>query len=181
MENKNENNLIADLYKDNYEFWLNIAMGFVHNEMIARDMIDDTFLKIIKRKEYFLSLDTDSQMAYTVIAVKNTCKTFIAQSLRKLNHTDYFSDDNVKNIANEFSVEDKVINDIDLEILRKVMSNLSPKEKDIIEKYYFENSGDKIIAESLGMVYNNTRMCRKRLLNKMRKMHSKESKVKIHE
>ena len=180
IENDDDRDFIAELYHRDSGLWYSRAMNIVHDDFTARDMINDSFVKLFDKIQLLRSFNCYKARAYVVITIENTCKTFLSQSTRKTQNVDFF-DDVAEKLSTNNTPEEKILYDADIETLKKVILTLEPKEQDFLTKCYYEKINDKEIAQQTGMVYNNIRMYRSRLLRKIRKLYAKESEVKIHE
>lgn len=171
----NEREFIGELYNTYYPCWYKAAYEIVQSEDTAKDMINDTFVKLIKSKRNLIEFDKNALLTFVLKSIRNTCLTYVIKASNK--NIDYLEDETLHNIADNISVEDICIRNIDAEVLRTIISKLSDKEQLFIILCFYEGLGDKDIAFEMNMNYNNIRMYRSRLITKIRKMFLKESKV----
>lgn len=174
-----ERKFLGELYKRYYSCWYMTAYEMVHNEETAKDMVNETFVKIINSKRNLTEFDKNAAFTFVIKSLKNTCLTYLAKaSNSKVN---YLDEETLRNISDNISVEDVCIRNADIETMRRVISKLNEKEQLFVILHFYEDLSDKEIAVEMNMKYNNIRMYRSRLILKIKKMFSKESKVSKHE
>lgn len=174
---REEKDFIGTLYRQYYPLWFKTAYRLVSDEQTAADMINDTFVKLICKSGLLREMDKNAMMTYVVNSIENTCKSFLAKEKRIESTYAYIDEDMLLNISDNISVENTVLKNIDISILRKVISDLDSKDRMIIILSYYEGLGDRQIAEQMQMSYSNMRMYRFRLLAKIRKRYERESTV----
>lgn len=170
---------MGNLYDDYYPFWYKTAYEIVGNDQLAKDMVNEVFIKLISKSSTLINFDKNALITYIVIAITNTCKTYMVKESKAENID--IDDDILQNVSDNISVEDTVLKNIDIDTLRKIILKLDGKEQMFIIHSYYEGLNDKMIANEMKMSYNNTRMYRFRLLAKIRKLYEKESAVKKNE
>lgn len=166
---------MGKLYNEYYPLWYKTAFEIVSNEQLAKDMVNEVFVKLINKSSTLKDFDKNALLTYVVTSITNTCKTYMVKENKVENIC--IDDDVLKNVFDNISVEDTVLKNIDITTLRNIILKLNDKERMFIIHSYYEGLNDKITAKEMKMSYNNTRMYRFRLLAKIRKMYEKESAV----
>lgn len=169
-----EKDFIGNLYDQYYPFWYKKAYEIVKDDAAARDIINDVFIKLIRKSSMLKSLDKNALITYVVTAIINASKTHMSKinRIEKINYDDFF-----ENVADNISVEATVLKNIDIAVLRKIIFGLDEKERLFVILSYYEGLDDKSIAKEMNMHYNNIRMYRHRLLIKIRKLYIQEGAV----
>lgn len=179
IENDDDRDFIAALYKGKRKLWVNKAYALTHDWQTAEDMVSDSFVKLIDKIELLRSLDCYKATAYVVITIENTCKTYLTQNSKHGSYVDYFAESGMDQVKSDFSTENAVMDKLDLELAKAAIEKLNESEKNFIVKSYFERLDDHEISRQTGMKYNNIRTYRCRLVNKIKKLCQKESEGKF--
>lgn len=129
------------MYKD---MIYNIAYTYVHNVTDADDIVQDVFMKYLNSTEYFETLDNEK---YWLVRVTiNTAKTLVKRAWRQKVELD---DEKISKFS---SYEEQQNYE-----LFEIVSNLSPKYKDVIVLYYYENMSTNDIARTLNLSVSNVK------------------------
>lgn len=129
-------------FKIKYELYaqmlLNISYGYTKNKFDSEDIIQNVFIKYLKSKKEFNTLEDEK---YWLIRVTiNECKNFVKSSYQK---NVILNDDVVTNLSVK-SEEDEV------ELLFDYIKQLPEKYKKVIILHYFNSLTIKEISDILG-------------------------------
>ncbi|MCM1062094.1 MAG: sigma-70 family RNA polymerase sigma factor [Eubacterium sp.] len=180
IQNDDDREFIAELYREKYKIWLNVAYELTQDIPAAEDIINDVFVKLFGKIDELREMGCYKATGYIVVSIRNTCRRYLKNKSKQGYPVDFYGDENMTQIKDSFDTEKAVLDKFDRETVSKVLEKLSDTERDFLVKSYFEHLGDREIAEQTGMKYNNIRTYRCRLINKIKKLCSKESEEKIH-
>lgn len=138
LKNGNEEKLTG-LYNKCHKVIYGIAFGILKNKEDAEDIVQLVFEKLIKLDKEKLPEDKETTWLYTV--TKNETLAFI----RKNN-----SDIDLEEIYNVEDTNNDIEELIDIETYNKLISKLSPKEKEIVSLKILSNLSFNEIGELLG-------------------------------
>lgn len=180
IQNDEDREFIAELYRSKYKIWFKEAYALTQDSHAAEDIINDVFVKLFGKIDVLREIGCYKTTGYIVKSIRNTCKRYLKNKAKGGYPVDFYNDDNMAKIPDSFSTEKAVLAKLDLEIVEKNLKKLTDPEVDFLIKSYFEQLGDREIAAQTGMKYNNIRTYRCRLINKLKKLCSKESEEKTH-
>ena len=179
IQNDDDREFIAELYRSKYKIWFKEAYELTQDSHIAEDIVNDVFVKLFGKIDVLREIGCYKATGYIVISIRNTCKRYLKNKSKEGYPVDLYSDDNMAGIEDSFNTEKAVLDKLDWEVVAKVSGKLTDAERDFLVKSYYEQLGDREIAEQTGMKYNNIRTYRCRLLNKIKKLCNEESEEKI--
>lgn len=180
IQNDDDREFIAELYRSKYKIWFKEAYAITQDNHAAEDIINDVFVKLFSKIDVLREIGCYKATGYIVKSIRNTCKRYLKNKSKGGYPVDFYNDDNMAKIQDSFSTEKIVLDKLDLEVVVRVLKELTDAEQDFLIKFYFEQLGDREIAEQTGMKYNNIRTYRCRLINKLKKRCIKESEEKTH-
>ncbi len=180
IQNDDDREFIAELYRSKYKIWFMEAFKLTQDSHAAEDIINDVFVKLFGKIDVLREIGCYKTTGYIVRSIRNTCKRYLKNKSEKGYPVDFYNDDNMAKIKDDFNTEKTVLDKLDWEVIVKVSHKLTDTEHDFLVKSYFEQLGDREIAEQTGMKYNNIRTYRCRLINKIKKLCREESEEKTH-
>jgi RNA polymerase sigma-70 factor (ECF subfamily) len=167
--------LIVKRYKDQL---LNFVFRFVGNQEEAEDIVQDTFLRVYRKRKAYKRIAKFSTWIYTIAG--NLARTELRRRKRRklFSVTDMGYENRDYEISDEgHSPESQVDGIIQEEIIQKEINNLSPKFREVIilrdvqELSYEEIS--KIIKVPIGTVKSRVNRGRLKLQNRLRHLKEK--------
>ena len=171
IEDEEERKSIEELYyKYRYQCFY-MARKCVSNDEIAEDIVQETFVRIIKHRKEYLKLSSSEFEALLVTIVKNLVK----DEYKKAKNRDvYMEDYGADIISRGTSVENKVILDAEL---KRVLEELRKMGEDVELIMYYKclNIPTNVIAEMMGMTYKNVEMKIYRTRKKLREILKREN------
>ena len=168
--------LIVKRYKDQL---LNFVFRFVGNHEEAEDIVQETFLRVYRKRKAYKRIAKFSTWIYTIAG--NLARTELRRRKRKklFSVTDMGYEDRDYEISDEgLSPESRVNEILQEEIIQKEINNLSPKFREVIvlrdvqELSYDEIS--KIIKVPIGTVKSRVNRGRLKLQKKLRYLKEQE-------
>ena len=151
--------LLVNEYKD---IAFNLALGIVKNKEDAKDITQDSFLKVLENITGFRNESKFSTWLYKI--VYNQSMRFI----QKTNSTNFIDIDSVK--ANDFSNYDSNGEDKYVE-LYQIIDQLEDNERNIVKLFYLAGKSIKDINSITGLSISNIKVilhrARKRLHEKL--------------
>ncbi|MCL1867075.1 MAG: sigma-70 family RNA polymerase sigma factor, partial [Oscillospiraceae bacterium] len=147
LENEQEQQKVADIFKEYEQLCYRIALKFTKNPTLAEDAVQSTFLSIIKNKEKFLHLKCRDLHLQIVFIVKNK-----AIDIMRNKHNSNISFDDVEDcVKSSEDVEEKVLKGIEYEELKKHISLLDEISKQVLQMKYILGMSYKEIGIELNM------------------------------
>lgn len=180
IQNEEDHEFIAELYQSKYKIWFREAYELTQDTHTAEDIINDVFIKLFGKIDFLREIGYCKSIGYIVISIRNTCKRYLTNKAKEGSPVDFYNDDNMAQLGGDFNTEKAVLDKLDWETVVKVSKKLTDTERDLLVKSYFDQLGDREIAEQTGMNYNNIRTYCCRLINKIKRLCSEESEEKIH-
>ncbi len=179
INNEADRKFFSDLYYDRYKKWYDCAFNIVNDSHTAKDMVNESFLNLIGYIDKLKCMESSERTAYILVTIRNCCRKYYSQKLKQDSYSeDFYSDDISAALPDTFSVEKKVLDKLDIELINEVLKELTTAEQDFVAISVNEKLSDKEIAKKMGMNYNNVRTYRSRLYKKIRKLCEKKVKVK---
>ena len=155
---KGDDSAIDSIYRQLYQELYSYGQRFRMDTSVVEDSIHTLFLNLFKYRK-------------TLKEVKNV-KSYLFRSFRNiLIRKDSFNDefmmiDDVDRIEETETIYDES----QILAVKKLIKELSPREKEIILLKYYENYSNTEISEILGIEYTTVRNLINRALNKLRKV-----------
>ena len=126
------------IYKMCFPASLRLAMGILHNEDEARDVVHEVFLKLWESKTKPIN-----QQAFIIRATRNTC----LNRLESIETREKIQ----RRIALEPPPDNTDFDQCNEEVRIAMITLLSPREKQVIEEIYTQGLSYKETAEKLGV------------------------------
>ncbi|MDD6488274.1 MAG: sigma-70 family RNA polymerase sigma factor [Clostridia bacterium] len=148
------------IYSEYHEKVLHYITQKVPNPHDAEDLVSCVFLKVYQKLETFDGNKASvSTWIYTI--TRNTVIDFYrtAKAFSEIPET----------LANDYSVDEKLINEETLEILYSALKRLDERSRDIIILHYYSGITLKEIARRMNMSYANVKVTHNKALNKLKK------------
>lgn len=168
--------LIVKRYKDQL---LNFVYRFVGNQEEAEDIVQETFLRVYRKRKAYKRIAKFSTWIYTIAG--NLSRTELRRRKRRkfFSITDMGYEDRDYEISDEgYNPENQVDGIIQEEIIQKEINNLSPKFREVIilrdvqELSYEEIS--KIIRVPIGTVKSRVNRGRLKLQSRLKDLMKKK-------
>lgn len=133
-----------------------IAYGYVNHTEDAKEIVQDTFLKVYRHINDFRGLEREEIIAMIVIYTKNTSLDFLRKKSRRIkaDPLTYEDEEEVKEyeIPDDQDSPEEIIINVDIrERLGKYIGLLPDSQREVIVLKYYHNKKDKEIAEILSI------------------------------
>ena len=165
------------LFEENYDRVYNTAIAILLNKELAKDAVQETFLKT------FLKIDTLKDKSkfniWICTITRNVCKDMLRQicKQRNKNISIYDEDGSIKNNIvelSDFNVPDKIYeNNVARRELKALIGEMDMDTQTIINLRYFEDFTYEQIAKYMDIKENNVRVklhrVKQKIADKMRK------------
>jgi len=171
----NERVIIEKLYDDYSKRVKELSISILHNDKQADDIVNDTFLKVIRYKDRFLDVAEDEKIRLLIICTRSICfdlynrsKKFRFESLENF----YYNQDEEDTQFDIPSDDDlfKILVDKETsEVVKSAINKLKEPARDmIILKFYYEMKNVEI-AEFYKMKNSTVNTIIQRATKKLRK------------
>ena len=127
-----------------YQFVLKFLIKLTENEEISQDLVQETFLKLIKNIEQY---DVRRKSSFSIYLKKKTKNTYI-DYLRK--NQKISSDIDIETLSDSSFIEEKIIDKNEFDIVLKEIEKLPFEQAEAIKLKYMEEYSLKEIAEKMG-------------------------------
>lgn len=131
---------LTDSVKDIFAF----SLSRLYNKQDAEDLTNDIIVEVLSSAERLRNDDAFYGYMWTI--AENTFKRFIRR--KKIKETEYHAD--FQGVYWE-TPEAKLLEDVDLIVLRRELSLLSKQYRDVTVKYYIENNTCTSIAKEMNI------------------------------
>ena len=171
IEDEEERKSIEELYYKYRHQCFYMAKKHVSSDELAEDMVQETFVRIIKHRKEYLKLSSREFEALLVTIIKNLA---IDEYKRPKNRDIYMEDYGADIISREPSVENKIILDDEL---KRVLEELKKMGEDVELIMYYKSLKlpTNVIAEMMGMTYKNVEMKIYRARKKLKEIFKEEN------
>lgn len=141
--------LILDLYQDHYSLVRKVIYGITRDASSVEDLINDTFVKLIRNISVLRTLNCRKTVAYLVYTARSVAIDFIIRRAVQNKHGYYGEEADLAEKITELAatVEDRVIRQESLDEMYTAIQSLPDKYRDILYFKYILEMGDTGIAE----------------------------------
>jgi len=143
----NQRHLLEHVFKQYHGQLCAYAFKFVQNIEVAKDMVQDAFLAILKSSE---TGKVDNLKAYLYRAVRNNCLNYI----KHIQIKNSFEEEEKKRVLQEIEYyeENETLMERELHLkLSRLIDELPPKYKTVFKMSRFEGLKNKEIADNLNL------------------------------
>ncbi len=118
---------------------------------LAEDCVQETFVRILKRLEFFCGLESRRQVNYLITTVRNLSYDMLrAKSRQSLSLSD--EDLNLENqLPDEVDLEQSVLLRQDLRRLSEIWPSLPSEDRQILERRYILEQRDREIGQAFSL------------------------------
>ena len=142
IDDEEDKKAFEKLYKKHRNKAFLVAMDCLNNIALAEECVSETFLSIAKNFQTVNKLESNKQIKYIVISIRNTAKDALKKEKINLN-TEEYNDEN-------YYLEDSY-SEFDIIAWRSCISQLSQTDKDILYLRCILNLDYKEISKILGI------------------------------
>lgn len=148
---------LEDLYNTHGVRMYNAAYRILENRQDAEDALQDTFIKIYKNIDRFMSLSGDDLILLIIIYTRNTARDIKRRRNTEKKYTaERFEDEDGELVFPDIAdtgadVEETVINNELIKTVRDCIDGLPDGQRDVIIMKYRLGMREREIAEALGI------------------------------
>lgn len=159
---KRYENSIQVLFEENYDSAYNTAIAILHNKELAKDAVQEAFIKAFLKID---KLNDKSKFSIWICTItRNVCKDMLRQicKQRNKNISIYDEEGNIKNNIvelSDFNIPDKILEDNEIkQELKAFIGEMDADSQTIINLRYFEDFTYVQIAEYMEINENNVKV-----------------------
>ncbi len=159
IENDDDREFITLLYLQHRKLMYGIALSIVRDHQIAEDMISAAIVDMIKDIDKLRKIQCCRLRSYVASIVRNDSIDYIRKQNRQRKYSFLPDDESVlDNIAAEGSLDDDILQQVEMDILHDCILELSEKERVLLTMKYVEEKSDKEIAAIIHIAQDSVRM-----------------------
>lgn len=145
--------LINNLFKEYEKMMFNVAMGILHNESDAEDVVQDAFSWLINNPKAISDFSDNEKRFYLAGMVKHISLNFIKKKKRHpLENINKYEE-----LTSNYSVEETALENITIEEIRQALSELSDLDYSLMYLYVVMQMKPLEIAKELNIPEKNIR------------------------
>lgn len=158
IENDDDRQFVTELYQEYKFFMFKTAYNIVEDTHIAEDLVQDCCITIIDNLDKIRGVEPCKQRAYIVSIVKNSSINYVVKRNRRSKYSFLSENEQVfdETVSDE-SVDDRLLQESDIESVRKALLKLSERDRTILRMKYFDQLSDKEIASYLEIKIDSVR------------------------
>lgn len=148
---EHDRKLIERLYCDYSKGVKELSIYILHSDKYADDIVNDTFLKVIRYKEKFVDVSEDERIRLINICARSVCFNLYNRNkkIRFESLDSFYRDENEKDVKLDISADVDLLKMLIEEetgaFLQKSIDNLKNPARDMmILKYYYEMKNTEI-------------------------------------
>lgn len=158
IENDDDRQFVTELYQEYKFFMFKTAYNIVEDTHTAEDLVQDCCITIIDNLDKIRGVEPCKQRAYIVSIVKNSSINYVVKRNRRSKYSFLSENEQVfdETVSDE-SVDDRLLQESDIESVRKALLKLSERDRTILRMKYFDQLSDKEIASYLAIKIDSVR------------------------
>lgn len=158
IENDDDRQFVMELYQQYKFIMFKTAYNIVEDAHTAEDLVQDCCITIIDNLDKIRGVEPCKQRAYIVSIVKNSSINFVVKRNRRSKYSFLSENEQVfDGTVSDESVDDSLLQESDIESVRKALLKLSERDRTILRMKYFDQLSDKEIASYLEIKANSVR------------------------
>lgn len=129
----------------------------VHEQVLANDIFQETFVKVITKLQEGRYIDSGKFSAWIMRIAHNVIMDWYRDNRAK-NIVETSDDNDLSNVTGnditDFNIEDRYVNEQVLRDVKKMMNLLPPTQREIVFMRFYQEMSFKEIAETTGVSIN---------------------------
>ena len=129
----------------------------VHEQDLANDIFQETFVKVITKRQEGRYIDSGKFSAWIMRIAHNVIMDWYRDNRAK-NIVETSDDNDLSNVTGnditDFNIEDRYVNEQVLRDVKKMMNLLPPTQREIVFMRFYQEMSFKEIAETTGVSIN---------------------------
>lgn len=152
IENDDDRLFMQNIYLDYHKLMFSIAYQVAENKYVAEDLVSETCVSLIDKIDTLRGLAEKQRYYYVAAAARNKVIDY-ARNRKRINQKVTYADDDAQfyDPTHDCDVDERIMREVELDILRKALLELRDQDKDILRMKYFELRSDAEIASHFGI------------------------------
>lgn len=177
IDNEKDVKFVEHLYDEYMPFMKMRAYKYIQDMNICEDLAHDCMLNLIKHLDSVKALPEEKIRAYISVCISNIVKNYLKRESRIIpTGVHDLSEDYT--LTSDTNIEEEVERKFDYQTIKEAFMELDERDKSLIIMKYTMCLHDRVIAETLNIKQNSTRMTLLRSVRKLKEiMESKEGKI----
>lgn len=130
------------MYRENYARYYYFALNFVDDVELAKDIINEVFLAVWKNHQ---QISKSKLGSYVFMSIRNKCLTHMSHK-KTFASVDEFAFSSIPASEEEWKQKEERILEME-----KVVENMNPRTRYVLEQFYYQHRSYKEIAGELGI------------------------------
>ncbi len=158
--NNNDHDFIVNVYKDYYGLVKSTVIKITGKHSEVEDLVGDCFLKLIEKTATISTLNRRKLTTYIKFTAKSVAINYIKHRDVVSKHVDTASEADVADFSasSQTDIDDRLIQENELELLTKAILQLPEKKKNILYFKYLLDMSDEQISEIFSISTDSVRM-----------------------
>lgn len=158
IENEDDRTFITQVYLKYRKLMYAIAIDIVREPQIAEDMVAAAITEMIEEIDMLRKIKSCRMRSYIASIVRNDSIDYVRKRDRQGKYAFLPDDDEMMNrIPAEGSVDDRILQTAEIEVLRKGIARLHQRERTLLLMKYVDEKDDKEIANTLSIGQDSVR------------------------
>lgn len=158
IENDDDRQFVTELYQEYKYVMFSTAYNIVEDTHTAEDLVQDCCITIIDNLDKIRGVEPCKQRAYIVSIVKNSSINYVVKRNRRSKYSFLSENEQVfDGTVSDESVDDRLLQESDVDSVRKALLKLSERDRTILRMKYFDQLSDKEIASYLEIKIDSVR------------------------
>lgn len=179
IESDDDKAFMLNLYKDYYGLVRKNIYNITHDADQIEDLINDTFIKLIKKITLIRNMDSYKTATYVVYTSRSVAINYIKHRNVQKRHVYYGGElDLAENVLSvEDDMEYRIIHQEEIKEMGKALLRLPEKQKNLLCFKYILEMNDREIAGVLNIAPNSVRQYLTRARREAKKLIDKEMSI----
>lgn len=158
IENDDDRAFITQIYLKYRKLMYAVAIDIVRDPQIAEDMVAAAITEMIEGIDILRIIKSCRMRSYIASIVRNDSIDYVRKRDRQGKYV-FMPDDEemINQIPAEGAIDDRILQTVEIEILRKSVSKLHLRERTLLQMKYVDDKDDKAIARTLNISQDSVR------------------------
>ena len=129
IEDDTQRNELEEFYRENINYFLNIAYLKLHNRSDTEDAVQEAFCEIVRKPDNFFSVAKKNRVNFMAAIIRNISSDMFNKKnkvpLEEFDEEDSYDD-------NLFTFEDNMIGKVSRDKLKQFIKSLPPLQRDVL-------------------------------------------------
>ncbi len=157
--NDDDRALVTEVYLKYRKLMFAISMKIVRDPHVAEDMVMAALAEMIDKIEILREISCFRMRSYVATIIRNDSIDYVRKRNRQHKHAFLPTDETFFDaVASESEVDDAILQNVEMDVLRKALSRLPENERLLLTMKYVDESSDKEIAAILHIGQDSVRV-----------------------